>query len=85
MSDETTPNEVQDDDVIDFSEADSEIEALRAEVAALKDQALRFAAEAENTKRRAEREMNDARAFAITKFARDLLDGDAAAGVLLPH
>nr|MCH1932156.1 nucleotide exchange factor GrpE [Shewanella shenzhenensis] len=34
---------------------------------------LRYAAEAENTRRRAEREMNDARAYAIQKFARDLL------------
>jgi molecular chaperone GrpE len=50
-----------------------EAEALRAEVAQLKDQALRFAAEAENTRRRAEREINDARAYAIQKFARDLL------------
>jgi molecular chaperone GrpE len=51
----------------------AELEALRAENAALKDQALRYAAEAENTRRRAEREMNDARAYAIQKFARDLL------------
>lgn len=50
-----------------------DLEALQAENAALKDQALRYAAEAENTKRRAEREMNDARAYAIQKFARDLL------------
>src|SRR5262245_17394201 len=50
----------------------AELEALRAEVSALKDQALRYAAEAENTKRRAEREVNDARAYAILKFARDL-------------
>lgn len=49
------------------------LETLRAENAALRDQALRYAAEAENTKRRAEREANDARAFAIQKFARDLL------------
>ena len=48
-------------------------DALRAETQALKDQALRYAADAENTKRRAEREMNDARAYAIQKFARDLL------------
>ena len=48
-------------------------EALKAELAALKEQVLRYAAEAENTKRRAERETNDARAYAITKFARDLL------------
>ncbi|MHB8527928.1 MAG: nucleotide exchange factor GrpE [Caulobacteraceae bacterium] len=52
---------------------DAGVEALRAEVAALKDQALRYAAEAENIRRRAEREVNDARAYAISKFARDLL------------
>jgi len=50
-----------------------ELEALRAETAALKEQILRYAAEAENTRRRAEREANDARAYAIQKFARDLL------------
>lgn len=49
------------------------LEALKAENAALKDQLLRVAADAENTKRRAEREANDARAFAIQKFATDLL------------
>jgi len=49
-----------------------EIAMLQAEVAGLKDQALRYAAEAENTRRRAEREVNDSRAYAIQKFARDL-------------
>jgi molecular chaperone GrpE len=48
-------------------------EALRAETAALKEQVLRYAAEADNTRRRAEREANDARAYAIQKFARDLM------------
>jgi len=52
----------------------AELERLAAENAALKEQALRYAADAENTKRRAEREANDARAFAIQRFARDLLD-----------
>jgi molecular chaperone GrpE len=51
-----------------------EIARLLSENAALKDQAMRYAAEAENTRRRAEREANDARAFAIQRFARDLLD-----------
>lgn len=46
---------------------------LKAEGAQLKDQSLRFAAEAENVRRRAEREMNDARAYAIQRFAKDLL------------
>ncbi|MDB5456025.1 MAG: GrpE protein [Caulobacter sp.] len=57
-----------------------EIEALKLEVAALKEQTLRFAAEAENTRRRAEREANDARAYAIQKFARDLLDAADSLG-----
>src|ERR1700739_604826 len=48
-------------------------EALRAEIAQLKEQVLRYAADAENTRRRTEREANDARAYAIQKFALDLL------------
>lgn len=71
MTDEHTPAE--DIDPILADAAADEIVALKSEVAALKDQALRYAAEAENTKRRAERESNDARAYAIQKFARDLL------------
>jgi molecular chaperone GrpE len=71
MSEDNTPApEAETSDV----EAGAETyEALKAETAALKEQILRFAAEAENTKRRAEREANDARAYAIQKFARDLL------------
>jgi len=51
-----------------------EIARLTSENAALKEQALRLAADAENTRRRAEKEGNDARAFAIQRFARDLFD-----------
>lgn len=47
--------------------------ALHAELTQMKEQVLRYAAEVENTKRRAEREANDARAYAIQKFAKDLL------------
>jgi molecular chaperone GrpE len=75
MTDDHTPADLDQDDADAFlAAADAEtITALQAEVAVLKDQALRYAAEAENTKRRAEREMNDARAFAIQKFATSLL------------
>ena len=52
---------------------EAELEELRAQAAALKEQALRFAADAENTRRRAEREANEARAFAISRFAKDLM------------
>jgi molecular chaperone GrpE len=75
MTDEQTPAEdvAFEADQASWEDASQEIEALKLEVAALKDQALRYAADAENTKRRAERESNDARAYAIQKFARDLL------------
>ncbi len=46
---------------------------LRAENAALKDRLLRALAEAENVRRRAERDLGDARQYAVTRFARDLL------------
>jgi molecular chaperone GrpE len=72
MSDDNA-HPMDDDATLDFAQAGNEADALKAEIQALKDQVLRYAAEAENTKRRAEREMNDARAYAITKFARDLL------------
>lgn len=50
----------------------SEVEVLQAEIAGLKEQILRYAADAENLRRRTEREINDARAYAIQKFAKDL-------------
>nr|WP_240811780.1 nucleotide exchange factor GrpE [Brevundimonas sp. M20] len=49
------------------------LDAVIAERDQWKDRALRAVAEAENTKRRAEAQNNDARAYAIQKFARDLL------------
>ena len=51
-----------------------EISRLLSENAALKEQVLRVAADADNAKRRAEKEGNDARAYAIQRFARDLFD-----------
>ena len=49
------------------------LEALRAENESLKDQRLRALAEAENIRRRAEKDRKDAEAYAITKFARDMV------------
>lgn len=68
MSEDLTPADFEAGD-----DANNDVEAMAAEIKALKEQVLRYAADAENTKRRAEREANDARAYAITKFARDLL------------
>jgi molecular chaperone GrpE len=69
MSEQDTPADWE----ADGEEGNATVDKLLAEIQALKDQVLRYAADAENTKRRAERETNDARAYAITKFARDLL------------
>jgi len=71
MSDDTTPAD-EADAFIKAAEA-GELETLKAEVTDLREKILRVAADAENAKRRAEREANDARAYAIQKFARDLL------------
>ena len=75
MTDETAPANQDAAQTIEIEEAgpEAELEVLLAENAALKDQMLRVAADAENVKRRAEREANDARAYAIQKFAKDLI------------
>ena len=77
MTDDHTPADVDGTDGAEGMTPDAGLEAmldqLQAENAALRDQVLRVAADAENSKRRAEREANDARAYAIQKFARDLL------------
>lgn len=49
------------------------IEQKDAELATLKDQALRALAETENTRRRSERELADMSKYAVTGFARDLV------------
>ncbi len=48
-------------------------EELQSEVAALKDQLLRALAEAENIRRRTEREKHDMSKYAITNFARQIV------------
>ena len=73
MSDDETPADGAGPETDETVEAGDDPAALKAEVAALKEQMLRVAADAENTKRRAERDANDSRAYAIQKFARDLL------------
>jgi molecular chaperone GrpE len=49
------------------------LEALKAENESLKDARLRALAEAENIRRRAEKEKADASQYAVTKFARDMV------------
>jgi molecular chaperone GrpE len=53
--------------------AEELLAAKDAELAEAKDRALRAAAEVENVRRRLEREKQEASAYAVTGFARDLL------------
>ena len=72
MSDEQNPRSRCDDNphAAEFAV----LEALKAEVESLKDQRLRALAEAENIRRRAEKETQaKPQQYAVTKFARDML------------
>ena len=57
----------------DGPEPFNEIENLVTENAALKDKVLRTLAEMENLRRRTEREVSDARAYGVQKFAAEML------------
>ncbi len=65
MNDDATP--------ADASEAAS-TQGAQAEIATLKDQLLRALAEAENTRRRAAKEREDTAKYAITNFAKEMLN-----------
>lgn len=56
----------------DFAAA--RIKVLEAEMAEMKDRAMRALADAENTKRRALKDRDDAAKYAVSSFAKDLLD-----------
>lgn len=53
---------------------DEVIARLTAELDTLRDDKLRALADAQNTRRRAEKEVADTRAYAVSSFAKDLLD-----------
>jgi molecular chaperone GrpE len=69
------PEEVSDADAAMTEAATPDpLAALEAEKAELKDRLLRGLADLENLRKRTEKDVADARAYAITRFARDLLD-----------
>lgn len=53
--------------------AASDVARLETEISALKDKYLRAFAEAENVRRRADKEVADAKVYGIASFARDML------------
>lgn len=52
---------------------EAQVESLQEELAKTKDDALRMVAEAQNIKRRAEKDIDNARKFALEKFSGELL------------
>jgi molecular chaperone GrpE len=58
---------------VDGVDLAAELEASKAAAEQLRDQVLRAAAEAENVRRRAQRDVENAHKFAIEKFAAELL------------
>jgi len=56
-----------------LKEAEAALEAAQAEIEALKDQALRAAAETENVRKRADRSIENAHKYALERFVGDLL------------
>src|SRR3984957_5054707 len=66
---QTPANDAEDPHAAEFAV----LEALKNEVESLKDQRLRALAEAENVRRRADKEKAEASQYAVTKFARDML------------
>ena len=79
MSDDTMaqdgfePRPEMDKAAAEAAPAPDPVETLKTENADLKDRVLRLAAEMENLRKRMDREIADTRAYAITKFARDML------------
>lgn len=79
MADNDNEKEIEaagSDDAAESSSSSSSSEQvanLQAEVAELKERHLRALADAENVRRRAERERLDVSQYAVTRFARDML------------
>jgi len=70
---EAEADSILDADTAGAGDSLAPLDQMIAERDEWKDRALRVAAEMENLKRRSETQQNDARAFAIQRFAKDLL------------
>ena len=70
--DNTSPETTEIEDIEDFIEAD-ELDALRAERDELRDRFMRALADAENSRKRADRDRREAEQYGSTRLARDLL------------
>lgn len=80
--DESRPKQdeaAQEEEILELTDAPSEtpeaaLVKAQEEIAALKDQLLRAMAETENTRRRMQKEVQDAQKYGISNFAKEMLD-----------
>ncbi len=61
-------------EALDAGESENDASHVQEELAAMKDQLMRTMAEMENLRKRTEREASDARKYAVTGFARDMVN-----------
>jgi len=73
MAEETAAQEIHDPELESFLAQDSEIEALKLERDELRDRYMRALADAENSRKRADRDRREAENYGSTRLARDLL------------
>jgi molecular chaperone GrpE len=73
MSQEKTPSDEQLSELDQMAQELSEFDALRAERDDMRDRFMRALADAENTRKRADRDRREAEAYGSTRLARDLL------------
>ena len=72
-TDEDVENYYSDDDSLNVPDSNVETLALQKQLDDAKDKMIRAVAEAENTRRRAQKERADASKYAISSFSKDLL------------
>ncbi len=73
MSQENTPSDATAADMDQLAQDLSELDMVRAERDDMRDRFMRALADAENTRKRADRDRREAEAYGSTRLARDLL------------
>lgn len=73
MNDEQQTSDAGGADPSEAVDLEARLALAQAEIADLKDKMLRAVAEAENVRRRAQKDVEDARKYSIAGFARDML------------
>lgn len=74
IPDDETPETAEDIDAPQTESAAETVERLDGELDTLRDRLLRAVADADNTRKRAEKEVRDTREYAVSSFAKDMLD-----------